>query len=211
MRSSHSVRFDRLVPAPALLGALALAVALPACAAEAASEPKSEVVAEVAGKPITMTELEEALKPQLAKVDRERRKILENGVDDVVNTKVLEAEAAARGVTVEKLLEAEVEAKLTPVDDAAAQAFYEQNKARMRQPIEQLARQLGFQRNQTQGMAEQIVQIAGDALAFGQSRQVFDFFLLLEQFFSRPGAHAFLNIDQADQGADCQSRRLAGC
>ncbi len=138
MRSSTSVRFSRLVPTPALLGALALMVALPACAAQAASDPKDEVVAEVGGKPITMSELEEALKPQLAKVEQQRRKILEDGIDDVVNSRLLEAEAAARGVAVPAMLQSEIEAKLTPVGDAEAQAYYDANKARIRQPIEQI-------------------------------------------------------------------------
>jgi protein-disulfide isomerase len=138
MRSSLSVRSARPLPAPALLGALALAVALPACAAEAAPDPEAEVVAEVAGKPITLAELEEELKPQLAKLEREKRKILENGVGEVVDQRLLEAEAAARGTTVGKLLEQEVESKLQPVEDAQAQEFYEKNRQRMRQPIEQM-------------------------------------------------------------------------
>lgn len=138
MQSSLSVRFRRLAPAPALLGALALAAALPACAAEATGNPATEVVAEVGGKPITMAELETALKPQLAKLDRERRKLLEDNIGSVVDDRLLEAEAAARGVTVPAMLDAEVESKLRPVEDAEAQAFYEANKARMRQPIEQM-------------------------------------------------------------------------
>jgi protein-disulfide isomerase len=153
-----SLRSVRAVVPPALLGALALAVALPACAAEsapaaapktasksapaAASKPasgaKGDVVAEVGGKPITMAELEEALAPQLANLERQKRKIIEDGVADVVNDRLVETEAAARGMTVQKLLEAEIDKKVTPVTDAEAQAFYDSNKARMNQPFEQL-------------------------------------------------------------------------
>ena len=156
MHSSTFVRSIRLRPAPALLGALALAVALPACAAESAPAAKSDAVAEVAGKPITMSELEAALKPQLAKVEQQRRKILEDGIGDVVDQRLLETEAAARGVDLKALLATEVESKLKPVEDAEAQAFYETNKARMRQPIEQMMPRIkdmlaGQQRNEIQG------------------------------------------------------------
>ena len=156
MHSSTFVRSIRLRPAPALLGALALAVALPACAAESAPAAKSDAVAEVAGKPITMAELEAALKPQLAKVERERRKILEDGISDVVDQRLLETEASARGVDLKALLATEVESKLKPVGDAEAQAFYETNKARMRQPIEQMMPRIkdmlaNQQRNEIQG------------------------------------------------------------
>ena len=141
MRSSQFVRSNRFVPAPALLGALAVAVALPACAANApapAPAPKDEVVAEVAGKPITMSELETALKPQLANLERQRRKILDDGIDDVIGNRLLQVEAAARGIEVPAMLQTEVESKLKPVEDAEAQAYYEANKARIRQPVEQV-------------------------------------------------------------------------
>jgi protein-disulfide isomerase len=103
-----------------------------------------------------MSELEEALKPQLANIERQRRKILEDGIDDVVNDRLLETEAAARGVEVPAMLQTEVESKLKPVEDAEAQAFYEANKARIRGPIEQMMPRikemlLGQQRNALQG------------------------------------------------------------
>ena len=150
MSRSLFLRSSRFVPSLALLGALALVVALPACAADsatgaaagaatkAATSAKSDVVAEVGGKPITRAELEEALAPQLANLEREKRKILENGVDEVVNQRLVETEAAARKVTVEAMLEAEIEAKVVPVTDAEAQAFFDSNKARMNQPFDQL-------------------------------------------------------------------------
>jgi protein-disulfide isomerase len=132
---------------PLLLGSLALVASLPACAAEASSSAAapaaasggSEPVAEVAGKTITMSDLEQKLAPQLANLDRQRRKILEDGIDDVVNDSLFEAEAAARKISVEELRKQEIDAKITPPDDAAVSAFYEENKARIKQPLEQIA------------------------------------------------------------------------
>ncbi len=141
MSAQSAARSSRwTVTLPAVLGvsALALALALPACAAEAESKGRAEIVAEVAGQPITMADLEQALAAQLAEVDRQRRKILEDGLANVVNDRLLATEAAARAISVEALLAAEVESKLVPIDDAAATAFYEENKARIRQPIEQM-------------------------------------------------------------------------
>ena len=146
MSRTPSFRSGRTVQSAALLAALALAVALPACAAEPAPGAKSapaastkgDVVAEVGGKPITMAELEAALAPQLANLERQKRKIIEDGVGDVVNDRLVETEAAARGMTVQKLIEAEIDKKIVPVTDAAAQKFYDENKARMNQPFDQL-------------------------------------------------------------------------
>lgn len=132
-----------------LVAALVLAatgLSAPACAAEANSAAAGagtpQVVAEIAGKPVTLAELEEALAPQLAQLDRQRQQILVDGLDGLVEQKLLEAEAASRGVSVEALFQSEIEAKAGEVTDAEAQAFYEANKARINRPIEQMMPQI---------------------------------------------------------------------
>ena len=131
----------------AALVLLLCGLALPACAAGAESPApakgsSAEVVAEVAGKPITMADLEAALAPQLQQIDRQRRQILVDGLDGLVEEKIFEAEAAARGVSVEELFRTEIEAKAGDVSDADAQAFYEANRARINRPIEQMMPQI---------------------------------------------------------------------
>jgi len=127
-----------MLAVPACAGEAPKAAAAPAAKAEA----PTDVVAEVAGKPITRAELEESLAPQLAQLDRQRRGLLEQGIDRLVEDRILAAEAAARGIAVDALLQAEVEAKAGEVTDADARAFYDQNQARIGRPYEQIANQI---------------------------------------------------------------------
>jgi protein-disulfide isomerase len=144
-----ATRFARSSTQRALTAAtLALAAfALPACAAGAASDRPAEaepaVVAEVGGKPITLAELEAALAPQLEQIDRQRRKILEDGLGQLVEERLIEAEAAARGTTPEQLVAEEVAAKAGAISDEEVAAFYEANKARVgNRTLEQLEPQI---------------------------------------------------------------------
>ena len=132
--------------AAAIVSLLVAGLSAPACAAGADANPqeagRQEVVAEVAGKPITMAELEEALAPQLAEVDRQRRQILEDGLQRVVENRLVDAEAAARGVAVQELFRTEVEVPAGEVSDADATAFFTANQARFNRPLEQMLPQI---------------------------------------------------------------------
>jgi protein-disulfide isomerase len=68
---------------------------------------------------------------QLAKLDHQRRAVLEGGLDGLIDQKVLEAEAASRGMSVERLEKTEIADKAGQVSDAEAEAFYKANKARL--------------------------------------------------------------------------------
>ncbi len=122
---------------------------LPACAGEksaAAGKPaadKSAAVAEIAGKTVTLGELEESLAPQLARLEQQRQQLLEQGLDRLVEQKLMEAEAAARGVDVAALQQTEIQAKVGEVTDTDVATWYEQNKARVGgRPLEQIAPQV---------------------------------------------------------------------
>jgi predicted DsbA family dithiol-disulfide isomerase len=136
--------------AAAVVAILAVALAAPACAADAPkaaapaqkAESGADVVAEVAGQPITRAQLEESLAPQLSQLDRQRRALLEQGLDGLVEERLLDAEAAARGIPREALLQAEVESKAGEVTDAEAQAFYQENQARINRPYDQILPQI---------------------------------------------------------------------
>jgi protein-disulfide isomerase len=124
-----------------------LALAVPACADGAAARndgrSSAQPVAEVGGQPITLAELEEALAPQLTALDRQRRKILEDGLEQVVEERLLETEAKARGVTLEALYRTEIEEKAGEVTEEDALEFYEANRARVGgRTYEQLATQI---------------------------------------------------------------------
>jgi protein-disulfide isomerase len=89
------------------------------------------IVATVAGDPISMAELEKAVRPQLIEIENNRYDVLEQGLEGIISDKLLAKEAAARGVTVEQLRATEIEGKIQqPTDDDAKQLF-EQNKAQL--------------------------------------------------------------------------------
>jgi protein-disulfide isomerase len=140
---------------PRVLGALALVglvgFVLPACAgdksvaAKAAptADPKAAPVAEVAGKTFTMADLEETLAPQLARLEQQRQQLLEQGLERFVEQKLMEAEAAARGVDVLALQQAEIQSKIGEVTDAEVNEWYQANQARVGgRPLDQIAPQI---------------------------------------------------------------------
>lgn len=102
----------------------------------------SEVVAEVGGGTITRAQLEESASAQLGQLERQRHQILEQTLNQLVEQKLTELEAAQRGVSKEQLLQEEVQGKVTEITDQQVDAFFEENKARMRQPKEQIAGQI---------------------------------------------------------------------
>ncbi|HEV2847260.1 MAG TPA: DsbA family protein [Thermoanaerobaculia bacterium] len=142
----NSNRSKSLVPGMLMLS-LALGAALPACAQKKAESKtatgSSNVLAVVNGKNVTEADIQAAAADQFQALEREyqqkKHELLEGQLDMVIQTRLLEAEAAARGVTKEALL---AEIKPTEVTDAEVDAFYEQNKAQIPRPKEEVAGQI---------------------------------------------------------------------
>ncbi len=127
-----------LVPSLLML-ALALGIYLPACSAQdkngskaGSQDDSGQVLARVNGKTITAADVHAQASDQFDQLEREylqrRHEILESELKKVVQDRLLDAEAAARGVSKDKLL---AEIKPAEVTDADADAFYEKNKARI--------------------------------------------------------------------------------
>jgi protein-disulfide isomerase len=102
-----------------------------------------EVLARVNGKDITAAQVSESVSADLeraeaqlnaARAEYERNKfsIMESGVKQVIEDRLLEAEAAKRGVTKEELVATEIEAAAPAVTDADVDAWYNENQARLR-------------------------------------------------------------------------------
>lgn len=110
-------------------------------------------VAEVDGQPIAWADLADLVAADLQRVETERQQILEKGLTALVQERLLEAEAARRGVSVEELAKTEIAEKTAAVTDADVDTWYAENQARVRQPKEQVAGQirsyLSRQREQT--------------------------------------------------------------
>ena len=125
---------------PSLLAlALALGFCLPACSAQDKNSTKTgsqddsgQVIARVNGKAITAGEVRADGADQFDQLEREylqrKHEIVEAQLKKVVQDRLLDAEAAARGTSKDKLL---AEIKPGEVTDADAEAFYEKNKARI--------------------------------------------------------------------------------
>lgn len=100
-------------------------------------------LASVAGKPILQGDVEAFAAAQLRQMEAEyqksRRELIEQALDGLIQDRLLEAEAAAQGTTKDALLGAIAPA---PVTDAQIEAFYEENKARIPNPKEQVLPQI---------------------------------------------------------------------
>jgi protein-disulfide isomerase len=112
-----------------------------------AAQNPERPAAVVNGLPITEQELREAAATELdrlesirvqfeAELQRNRQTVLEVTLKQVIENRLLQTEASKRGLTVQSLLQAEVDTLVKAPSDEAVQGFYETNKARMTGPIE---------------------------------------------------------------------------
>ena len=88
------------------------------------------VVATVDGIPITLGEVDLRAADRLASIRQEEYEARRDTIVEMTTEKLMEKEAAARGVTVGDLLRVEVDAKAAPVKPEEVAASYEQNKER---------------------------------------------------------------------------------
>jgi protein-disulfide isomerase len=122
----------------ALAGALALA-ALAGCPSgpETAADPDAaKVAAQVGERKITIAELDDHIKEGMfreASEDRAPAKLYElrsQAVEEMIDEQLIEAEAKARGLSVDDLMQLEL-SKAKPVEQVEIQRFYDQIKARL--------------------------------------------------------------------------------
>jgi protein-disulfide isomerase len=147
----------------AMLGAapLLLGLWLPACSAaadETAKENPNQVVARINGQPITEAELKANSKDAFAQLERDYKQrkhdLIESQLKQMVEDQLIAAEAAARKVTKEQIL---AEIKPADVTDADVDKFYDENKAQIPRPKEQIAPQIKqYLQAQRQGEAREV-------------------------------------------------------
>jgi len=108
--------------------------------AVACAQSQSKAIAVVNGESITEDEVQKAAAPELEKLDqkqkqfmatleRDKKSAVEDALEDIVNRKLLEAEAKKRSITVDDLLRTEVQEKVTPPTEEIVRKFYDDNKA----------------------------------------------------------------------------------
>jgi protein-disulfide isomerase len=115
----------------------------PLCAAQSNAPSKSSPpLAIVGGQPITEDDLAPLLQGQLRPLRDQEYQIKRKALDNLVNQKLLEAEAKKKGVTTEKLLEQEVDSKITEPTDAEVGAVYTMQRDQINRPFEEVKPQL---------------------------------------------------------------------
>jgi len=102
---------------------------LAGCAA--GSSEGDEVLATIDGEAVAMSDLDELIGEQLSSMDvqyrKQRQQLLEAGLDRVIRDRLLEDEAAQRGMSLEELMA--VEGDGAEVTDEQIQVWYQQNQS----------------------------------------------------------------------------------
>ena len=93
-----------------------------------AESTKGDVVAEINGQPITNQELIAKIKPRLSRIENQIFNMKQEGIDQIIEERLLDAEAKKRNITLQELIKTEVQDKVSDVSDKEIQDFYDQNK-----------------------------------------------------------------------------------
>lgn len=96
-------------------------------------KPLPDVLAVVNGVKLTQADLSPEVRQQVAELQQQIADARKYALDGQINGLLLEAEAKKRGLTNQKLYEAEVVSKAVEPTPADAQNFYNQNKAQIEQ------------------------------------------------------------------------------
>lgn len=94
-------------------------------------DPASETWATVGGSPITRAEVEEQAEGGLRDLEHQRYELLRGTIEAMAVEKMLEQEAATRGVTLEELIVEEVRNKVAQPTDQEVDEFFAANASRM--------------------------------------------------------------------------------
>jgi protein-disulfide isomerase len=104
----------------------ALRLSVPSVAAASA------VLAELNGEVITDEEVERALGGRLQQLEEQVYELKRQKLEEIIDERLLAREAAARGLSVQALLEREANAQAVTVTDQEVQRFYDANRGQLR-------------------------------------------------------------------------------
>lgn len=127
---------------PAALVCASLFIAGSAWAQSSDSTKAKQPLAVVEGQGITEDDLLPMVQGQLRPLREQEYQIKKRALENLINQKVLEAEAKKKGLTTEKLLEQEVDSKIPAPTDAELSAYYLAQKAQLNRPFEEVKAQL---------------------------------------------------------------------
>lgn len=101
----------------------------------------AQPVATINGQSISESELASSVEGQLRQLRRQEYEAKRSALEDLINKRLVESEAQARGTTSERLL-AEVDAKAGPPTDGEVEAFYLAQRDRINRPLESVKPQI---------------------------------------------------------------------
>jgi len=126
-----------------LSAAVLSAMTWPAVPAFAQSSARSEEpVAVVAGEAIPAADLLPLVSGQMQQLRQQEYQIKAQALEELINRKLLESEAARQSVSAEELLEREADGKVTGPTDAEIESVYNSQKARINRPLEDVKPQI---------------------------------------------------------------------
>ncbi len=102
----------------------------------------SPVVAIVAGQPIYEEDLKPLLQSQSRQIQQQEYEQKSKALENLVNQKLLEAEAKQKGIGLDKLLAQEVDATVPEAAETEVEAFYLGQRDRVNRPFEEVKDQL---------------------------------------------------------------------
>ncbi len=108
--------------------------------APVALKADSTAVATVAGQAITDADLD--IRGELMQLEQQAYDLRMQALEQVIGDRLIAAEAAKRGVEKDALIETEIKSKVADPTPLEVEGFYEQQKARIRQPLESVREQV---------------------------------------------------------------------
>jgi protein-disulfide isomerase len=117
--------------------------------ASAQDRPTPDKYAEVNGGVISAEDVDRALGPALARVQAQIYGMRSQKLRELIQDRILQHEAKQRGVSVQQLLDSEIEGQVVPVSDADVEAFLSAHKEELREDDPHLKEQIKvYLRNQ---------------------------------------------------------------
>ena len=125
-----------------LLLLCSLAISAAACAQTASNGKSGQPVATVAGQNIYEEDLASAAQGQLLPLRTQEYDIKRKALDGLIEQKLLESAAKAKGLTTEQLLSREVDSKIQESSDAELEGYYLGLRDRINRPFADVKPQL---------------------------------------------------------------------
>ena len=131
------------------------------CFSQSADTPKpKQAVATVGDQTIYDTDLASSVEGQLQPLRSQEYDIKKKALDSLIEQKMLDNAAKAKGLTTEKLLQQEVDAKVKDPNDDVIQGFYLAQAARLNRPLDDALKaqlRLSIKNSQTQQLRQDYI------------------------------------------------------